>query len=121
MRGLISETAMCFLSAKNPLWRYINEYDSDNIYAIISLDMVSGMYNHMALRETNSCGRNGNQECRVCHALPVQHGVDWLSLFSTHRQMDFVRDPRVVVCNPVFLPLVLHRLWSFRAKTERLQ
>ena len=85
MRGLISETAMCFLSAKNPLWRYINEYDSDNIYAIISLDMVSGMYNHMALRETNSCGRNGNQEHRVFYALPVQHRTDQLSRFSARR------------------------------------
>ena len=55
MRGLISETVMCFLASKIPPGRYINEYDSNDIRAIISLDMVSGMYNHMALRETTSC------------------------------------------------------------------
>ena len=33
----------------------LNEYSIDVIPAIISLDMVSGMYNHMALRETTSC------------------------------------------------------------------
>ena len=36
-------------------WNRLNEYSIDVIPAIISLDMVSGMYNHMALRETTSC------------------------------------------------------------------
>lgn len=115
----------CFVRRQ---WRWLerdrnrlNEYAIDVIPAIISLDMVSGMYNHMALRKTHSCRRNGASERRVCHALPVQHRTDKLSLFSAHRQMDSVRYLSVLVCNPVFLPLVLHRLWSFRTKTERLQ
>ena len=33
----------------------LNEYAIDVIPAITSLDMVSGMYNYMALRETTSC------------------------------------------------------------------
>lgn len=35
--------------------RALNEYGIDLIPAIISLDMVSGMYSHMALRKTHSC------------------------------------------------------------------
>ena len=101
--------------------RHINEYDSNDIRAIVALDMVSGMYGHMALRKTHSCRRNGDSERRVCHALPVQHRTDKLSFFSAHRQMDFIRNPRVVVCNPVLLPLVLHHLRSFRTKVGRLQ
>ena len=83
--------------------------------------MVSGMYNHMALRETNSCRRNGISERRVCHALSVQHRTDQLLLFSADRQMDFVRHLSVVVYNPVFLPLVLYPIRGFRTKIERLQ
>lgn len=98
----------------------LNEYAIDVILAIISLDMVSGMYNHMALQKTNSCGRNGYQERRVCHALSLQHRTDKLSLSSVHRKMDFIRNPRVVVCNPVLLPLVLHHLRRFRTKAERI-
>ena len=33
----------------------LNEYAIDVIPAITSLDMVSGMYNHLAPRETTSC------------------------------------------------------------------
>lgn len=98
----------------------LNEYAIDVIPAITSLDMVSGMYNHMALWETCSCRRNGYQERRVCHALSVQHRTDQLSLSSVHRKMDFIRNPRVVVCNPVLLPLVLHPIRRFRTKAERV-
>ena len=37
------------------LWRFLDEYDINTIRANIALDMVSGMYDYMALRETNSC------------------------------------------------------------------
>lgn len=37
------------------LWRFLDEYDINAIRANIALDMVSGMYDYMALRETNSC------------------------------------------------------------------
>ena len=36
-------------------WRFLDEYDINAIRANIALDMVSGMYDYMALRETNSC------------------------------------------------------------------
>ena len=99
----------------------LNEYAIDVIPEITSLDMVSGMYNHMALRKTHSCRRNGDSKCRVFHALSLQHRADQLSFSSVHRKMDFIRNPRVVVCNPVLLPLVLHHLRRFRTKVERLQ
>jgi len=35
--------------------RALNEYGINLIPAITSLDMVSGMYDHMALRKTYSC------------------------------------------------------------------
>jgi len=36
-------------------WRFLDEYDINAIRANIALDMVSGVYDYMALRETNSC------------------------------------------------------------------
>ena len=66
-------------------------------------------------------GRNGNSERRVFHALSLQLRTDQLSLFSTDRQMDFVRYLSVLVYNSVFLPLVLHPIRRFRTKIERLQ
>lgn len=109
------------MAVKIPTRSRLNEYAIDVIPAIVALDMVSGMYNYMAFRKTHSCGRNGNSERRVFHALSLQHRTDRLSLFSAHRQMDFVRHLSVVVYNPVFLPLVLHHFRRFRTKTERLQ
>ena len=66
------------MAVKIPTRSRLNEYAIDIIPAITSLDMVSGMYNYMALRETNSCRRNGNPERRVFHALSLQHRTDRL-------------------------------------------
>ena len=109
------------MAVKIPTRSRLNKYAIDVIPAIISLDMVSGMYDHMALRKTHSCGRNGNSERRVFHALPVQHRTDRLSILSADRKMDFVLCFSAVVYNPVFLSLVLYPIRRFRTKTERLQ